>query len=147
MQKAVGCLQKAVGESRLANGKIWQEETVGGKNYQDLIVWQKAMNLVQLIYDATKSFPKEETYGLTSQIRRAAVSIPSNIAEGQGRASAAEFRRFRSIAHGSVREVETQIMISQRLAYLRADATQRILEQSGEVGRLINGLSSSLSAR
>lgn len=140
-------MQKAVCRNRLAGGEIRQEMTVGGKNYQDLIAWQKAMDLVQMIYDTTKSFPKEETYGLTSQIRRAAVSIPSNIAEGQGRASAAEFRHFLSIAHGSVREVETQIMISQRLAYLSADATQRILEQAGEVGRLINGLSSSLSAR
>lgn len=118
-----------------------------GKNYQDLIAWQKAMDLVQTIYDATKSFPKEETYGLTSQIRRAATSIPSNIAEGQGRASAREFRHFLSIAHGSVREVETQIMIAQRLAYLSADAAQRILEQAGEVGRLINGLSNWLSEK
>jgi four helix bundle protein len=76
------------------------------KNYQDLIVWQKAMDLVEEVYKASRSFPREETYGLTSQIRRAAVSIPSNIAEGQGRRTTADFLRHLSIAYGSLREVK-----------------------------------------
>ena len=75
------------------------------KNYQDLIGWQKAMDLVEVVYHLTKRFPSEELYGLTSQVRRAAVSVPSNIAEGQGRNSTNEFARFLSIAHGSLREV------------------------------------------
>lgn len=76
------------------------------RNYQDLIVWQKAMDLVELVYAETKSFPREEIYGLTSQLRKAAVSIPSNIAEGQGRRTTADFVRHLSISYGSLREVE-----------------------------------------
>jgi four helix bundle protein len=120
---------------------------MGGKNYRDLIVWQKAMDLVQAVYAATKRFPKGELYALTSQLRRAAVSIPSNIAEGQGRTSVREFHNFLSMAHGSLREVETQILMAQRLAYLPKQEVQAILNLAGEVGRLINGLSNSLSRR
>ena len=122
-----------------------KEATVSGKNYRDLIAWQKAMDLVEMVYHATKGFPKEEVYGLTSQVQRAAVSIPSNIAEGQGRTSNREFQNFLSIAHGSVREVETQILIARRLHYLANDEAQPILNQAGEVGRLIKGLWNSLS--
>jgi four helix bundle protein len=82
------------------------------QSYRELIVWQKAMKLVQSIYSLTKDFPKEEVYALTSQIRRAAVSIPSNIAEGQGRDSTKEFLHHLSIAYGSLMEVETQILIA-----------------------------------
>jgi len=120
---------------------------MSGKNYRDLVAWQKAMDLVELIYEVTKGFPKEELYGITSQIRRAAVSIPSNIAEGQGRTSIKEFQNFLSIAHGSVREVETQILIAQRLQYLSDKETQTVLDLAGETGRLINGLLNSLSKR
>ena len=120
---------------------------MSGKNYRDLIAWQKAMDLVEMVYSATKDFPKEEVYGLTSQIRRAAVSIPSNIAEGQGRTSDKEFQNFLSIAHGSVREVETQILIAQRIHYITEENAKVILNQAGEVGRMINGLSSSLSKK
>jgi len=77
------------------------------QNYRELIVWQKSMDLVELVYQATKAFPKEELYGLTNQVRRAAVSIPSNIAEGQARQSTAEFKNFLSIAQGSRAETET----------------------------------------
>ena len=114
------------------------------RNYRELIVWQKAMDLVELVYQATKQFPKEELYGLTSQIRRSAVSVPSNIAEGQARKSTAEFLNFLSIANGSRAEMETQILLAQRLNYATSDTTQKILALSEEVNRLLNGLMNSL---
>src|SRR5512135_2077752 len=94
------------------------EEKHKVKNYRDLIAWQKAMDLVEMVYRLTKDFPKDEIYTLTSQIRRAVVSVPANIAEGQGRASDGEFHRFLTIAHGSLRELETHLFIAQRLGYL-----------------------------
>jgi len=115
------------------------------KNYQELIVWQKAMDLVEDIYTASRTFPREETYGLMSQVRRAAVSIPSNIAEGQGRRTTPDFLRHLSIAYGSLREVETQILIATRLRYLAQGKCQDILNVAAEVGRLLNGLMSSLT--
>ncbi len=114
------------------------------RNYRELIVWQKAMDLVELVYQATKQFPKEELYGLTSQVRRSAVSIPSNIAEGQARKSTAEFLNFLSIANGSRAEMETQILLAQRLNYVTTDTVQPILNLSEEVNRLLNGLMNSL---
>jgi len=114
------------------------------KNYQELIVWQKAMDLVAEIYCSTRSFPKEEVYALTNQVRRAGVSIASNIAEGQGRQTTADFCRHLSIAYGSLREAETQLLIARRLDYLSESATQHLLQMAGEVGRLLNGLMTSL---
>lgn len=114
------------------------------RNYRELIVWQKAMDLVELVYPATRQFPKEELYGLTSQVRRSAVSIPSNIAEGQARKSTAEFLNFLSIANGSRAEMETQILLAQRLKYVTNDTAQQILNLSEEVNRLLNGLMNSL---
>lgn len=114
------------------------------RNYQELIVWQKAMDLVEKVYGASRSFPREEIYGLTSQIRRAVVSIPSNIAEGQGRRTTPDFVRHLSIAYGSLREVETQIIIAARLNYLERSKCQELTKATAEVGRLINGLVSSL---
>jgi len=114
------------------------------KNYQELIAWQKAMDLVEDVYRASREFPREEIYALTSQIRRAAVSIPSNIAEGQGRRTTADFLRHLSIAYGSLREVETQILIAQRLEYLVQGKVEKVLSRAGEVGRLLNGLMASL---
>ena len=114
------------------------------KSYQELIAWQKAMDLVEDVYRASKSFPKEETYALTSQIRRAAVSVPSNIAEGQGRRTTSDFLRHLSIAYGSLCEVETQILIAHRLGYIDQDTTRKLLSGSAEIGRLINGLLASL---
>jgi len=115
------------------------------KNYQELIVWQKAMDLVEEVYRASKSFPREEIYALTSQIRRAAVSVPSNIAEGQGRRTTSDFLRHLSIAYGSLREVETQILIAGRLQYVRATSVEQVMLSAGEVGRLLNGLMNSLT--
>ncbi len=117
---------------------------MGVKNYRDLIVWQKAMDLVILVYQFTDSFPQKEVFGLTNQVRRAAVSIPSNIAEGQGRNSNRDFRHFLSIARGSLQEVETQLELARRLGYLREDDLINISEVSCEVARLINGLSRAL---
>jgi four helix bundle protein len=114
------------------------------RNYQDLIAWQKAMDLVEKVYQVTACFPREEIYGLTCQVRRAAVSIPSNIAEGQGRRTTGEFLQFLSIAHGSLREVETQLMIAQRLKFIEETGFLAAMELAGEVGRLLNGLSNSL---
>ncbi len=97
------------------------------QNYRELIVWQKAMDLVTEVYCLTRLFPREELYGLTNQIRRAVVSIPSNIAEGQARKSTAEFRNFLSIAQGSMAEVDTQILIAIRLQYLTETQAQTAL--------------------
>ena len=115
------------------------------RNYQDLIVWQKAMDLVEQIYAISQRFPREEIYGLTSQLRRAAVSIPSNIAQGQGRRTTADFLRHLLISYGSLRELETQTLIATRLQYLTKERCQDILRMAGEVGRLLNGLVSSLA--
>jgi four helix bundle protein len=115
------------------------------KNYKELIAWQKAMDFVERVYRATTVFPKDETYGLRSQLRRAVVSVPSNIAEGQGRRGAKEFVHFLCMGHGSLREAETQIIIAQRLEYLDERTVNELLELAAEVGRLINGLINSIS--
>ena len=115
-----------------------------GHSYKDLIVWQKAMAMVTEIYRCTQSFPRQETYGLISQLRRAAVSVASNIAEGQGRLSKREFRQFLGQARGSLIEMETQIMIAGNLGYLSSDAVRHMMETSGEVSRLLHGLIQSI---
>ena len=114
------------------------------KNYQELIVRQRAMDLVEEVYKVSRSFPREEIYALTSQISGAAVSIPSNIAEGQGRRTTLDFLRHLSIAHGSLREVETQAMIARRLKYIAQSQLDLIMNRAAEVGRLLNGLMNSL---
>jgi four helix bundle protein len=108
--------------------------------YKDLKVWQSAMDLVETIYRVTKTFPKDETYGLTSQMRRASVSVASNIAEGKGRCSDKELMQFLSFARGSLFEVETQIIIASRLNYLDREKADEIESQTAEVGRILNGL-------
>jgi four helix bundle protein len=118
---------------------------VSGKNYRDLIAWQKSMDFVEEIYRVTKGFPREELYGLTSQLRRSGVSVPSNIAEGQGRRTQPEFAHRLSIAHGSVREAETQLIIGGRLGYLSNVEVDRLLEKAAEIGRLITGLRNSIT--
>lgn len=115
-----------------------------GKSHRDLVAWQKAMDLVTAIYRVTACFPREEIYGLTSQLRRAAVSIPSNIAEGQGRFGAAEFRHFLRQANGSLMELETQILISERLQYITSEQASKLLREAAEVGKILNGLIPSL---
>ena len=108
------------------------------KTYRDLEVWQKAMAFVEDVYKAVKAFPQEEQYGLSDQIRRAAVSIPSNIAEGFGRDSNAEFLRFLSIARGSLYEVSTQLEIAHRLGYLPSNAG--LYPQIVSIGKMLNTL-------
>ena len=115
------------------------------QSYKDLIVWQKSMLMVKDIYRITQRFPREEIYGLTSQIRRAAVSIPSNIAEGQARAGRAEFPNFLSIARGSLAEVETQLLIAADLQYLTADDLSAVLSVHTEIGKMLNSLMNKLA--
>ncbi len=114
------------------------------KSYRELIAWQKAMDLVSTVYSATRQFPKEEMYCLTNQLRRAVISVPSNIAEGQCRWSTREFYQYLSIAHGSLGEVETQVLIGTRLNYIDEKVSGDTLERTAEVGRLIHGLTNSL---
>jgi len=113
------------------------------RDYKDLTVWQKAMDLVVAVYQTTRAFPREEIYGLTSQMRRSAVSVPSNIAEGQGRPTRGHFCSFLGHAKGSLAELETQTLIAQRLGYLPTCGS--LLQQIAEVARLLNGLINSLT--
>jgi four helix bundle protein len=105
------------------------------------------MDLVEDVYKPSRAFPREEVYALTNQIRRAAVSIPSNIAEGQGRRTTSDFLRHLSIAYGSLLEVETQMLIARRLKYIAQAWLVQVMNRAGEVGRLLNGLMASLSGR
>ncbi len=114
-----------------------------GKSYTELLVWQKTMALVVDIYQVTQCFPKEKLYGLTSQIRRAAVSVPSNLAEGQSRYSNKEFRRFIGNARGSLSELETQRIIARELGYIDGAIADELLSRTAEIGGMLNGLYSS----
>jgi four helix bundle protein len=114
------------------------------RTFRDLVVWQKAMELVTEIYRMTQKLPKEEMFGLISQLRRAAVSVPSNIAEGQGRLTEKEFRQFLGNARGSLSEVETQIIIAKNLGYLDESDFKSLSTMIAEVGRVLNGLISSV---
>ncbi len=117
------------------------------QHYKDLIAWQKAMQLVNTVYDVTDSFPKRETYSLTDQIRRAAVSIPSNIAEGQAHYSDREFLHYLRHARGSLAELETQILIAKDRDYLTDSSTENILKRADELGRVLSGLINSLTRK
>ena len=114
------------------------------KTYREIIAWQKAMDLVTDIYKNTEIFPDKEKYGLTNQMRRASVSIPSNIAEGFGRNSLQEFIRFLNIAKGSLFELQTQLEISLNLAFTSPEVHAALDQQIEEVGKLLNGLVKSL---
>jgi len=109
-------------------------------SYRDLIVWQVALQLVTDVYRATRDFPNREMYGLTQQIRRSAVSVPSNIAEGQGRLSKRDFRHFLGQARGSLLELETQLTIASNLGYLDHDSLRCLFEESGRVSQLLHRL-------
>ena len=110
------------------------------RGYRDLETWQRAMELVKAVYVATRHFPKDETYGLTSQLRRAAVSIPSNIAEGRGRNSRKELHHFLGQARGSLAEVETQLEIAKILGYLDPASASTLLSAADQLGRMLTGL-------
>ena len=116
-------------------------------DYTELVAWQRAMDLAAAVYDASRSMPVPERYGLTAQMRRAAASIPANVAEGQGRRTCGEFLNHLSMAHGSVRELETHVVLAERLHMMDGGAAKGILERAAEVGWLINGLSNSLERR
>jgi four helix bundle protein len=115
-----------------------------GESYRDLIAWRKAMDLVTDVYQVTQSFPRDELYGLTNQLRRAAVSVPSNIAEGQARLSRKEFHHFLSHARGSLVEIETQLTIAENLGYLGPNHARPLLEKASELGKVLNGLIASI---
>ena len=115
--------------------------------HSDLLVWQKAMDLVTDIYQVTAAFPSEERFGLSSQARRAAVSIPSNIAEGHGRKATGAYLNHLSIAYGSLMELETQTQIAVRLKFIAEDQASALLKQMNEIGKMLTGLKNSLSEK
>ena len=107
-------------------------------DYKDLLVWQKSMDLAQVVYAITKAFPKDELYGLTSQMRRCAVSIPSNIAEGSNRSSNKEFKYFLYISLGTAAELETQLLLAQRIGYV--SDLETLLSEITSIRKMINSL-------
>jgi four helix bundle protein len=109
-------------------------------SFKDLRVWQRSMDLVSVVYQTSRNFPKDELYSLANQIRRAAVSISSNIAEGHGRKSPKEFAMFLRNANGSLREVETQVLVAERLGYIDAATTMQVIDLIEEVARMLYGL-------
>lgn len=115
------------------------------KTYNELFVWQKSMELVTAVYKATHNFPKEEIYGLTSQIRRCAVSIPSNIAEGFGRKSQQDFVRFLKISMGSLFELQTQLRIAKNLEYLEEGIFLSVFEETREIERMLSAFIQSIT--
>jgi four helix bundle protein len=114
------------------------------KSYRDLIVWQKSIDLAKQIHEITEKFPKAELYGLTSQLRRASVSIPSNIAEGQARRTTADFQHHLRIALGSLAEVDTQLVLAEKFAYLSVETNNQLSPIISEIRRMLHGLLRSL---
>jgi four helix bundle protein len=117
------------------------------QSYRDLEVWQLGMDLAEQIYSITKEFPSSEMYGLTSQLRRCSVSIPSNIAEGRGRRGTKEFVNFLDIAYGSLCELQTQLELALRLNLVAKATHDRAQDQANQLGRMLNGLINSLNRR
>lgn len=115
------------------------------KSYRDLVVWQEAMTLVTQVYGMTRAFPKSEIFALTSQLQRAAVSVPANIAEGNGRQSRLEYLHHLAIARGSLAELDTLLILAQRLGYIQHQQLDALTSQVITVGRLLNALIRSLS--
>lgn len=116
------------------------------RSHRDLIAWQKAMNLVTRVYGLTKTFPHEEIYGLTKQTRRAAASVPANIAEGQGRRLKREFHQFLANARGSLMELDRHLELAFRVGYIKSEQHLAIQKDLNEVGRILNGLMRSIKA-
>jgi len=114
------------------------------RSYQDLHVWERSIGWVEQIYRASSAWPADERFGLTSQVRRASVSVPANIAEGAGRRTTGEFLQFIGIARGSLGEVETLLIISERLGYTPSHAIKPLLQEASEIGRMLSGLANSL---
>ena len=146
---ATGCTFDIPGEYRVASTEyrvFGVSYLAMAKHYKDLIAWQRAMDMVQAVYDVTDKFPRREVYSLTDQIRRAAVSIPSNIAEGQAHFSNREFLHFLRHSRSSPAEFETQILITQRRNYLPEESASDLLKPADELSRL-SGLINSLKER
>jgi len=124
-----------------------EKQASGGvRTYRDLVAWQKAMEMAEQVYRATKGFPDEEKFGLVSQMRRAAVSVPSNIAEGFGRGRGPDFRRFLEIAKGSLFEVQTQGELARRMGWLKCDDLAVLREATQRVDAVLSGLIRSVRA-
>lgn len=136
-------MRDSLARSYQAEGRSFLNQ-VFMKTYRDLIVWQKSMDLVVLIYEQTKQFPKEEAYNLTSQIKRSAVSVPSNIAEGYGRNSSGDYIRFLQIASGSLYELQTQLEISLRLGYINHENHNKLNSLSIEIEKMTSSLISKI---
>lgn len=117
------------------------------KNHKELVVWQKSMLLVEEVYRLAKKLPKEETYALSDQMRRAVVSIPSNIAEGNGRESEKEFARFLTIAQGSNAELETQLLICRRLGYVSSEELRSACSLQEEISKMLRTLIKKLTSK
>ncbi len=117
------------------------------QDFKQLIAWQKAMDLVVAVYQVTAAFPPDERFGLTSQVRRAAVSIPSNIAEGHGRGPSQDFVRFLTIARGSAQEVETQLGLAVRLGFLDRQAAETVFVSINELAKIVSGLIRSIPSK
>ena len=124
--------------ARIQNVKI--------RSHRDLIAWQKAMDLVVNVYILSKSFPPDELYALTKQVRRAVTSVPANIAEGQGRRLGREFHQFLANARGSLMELDTHLEVAYRVGYIKSEELLIIQKDLNEVGRILNGLMRSISA-
>lgn len=127
-------------EQTKAENRRGKQITANPWHFRDLLVWQKAMALAGDVHQVTSAFPKSELFGLTSQLRRAAVSVPSNIAEGCGRTSVGEMRQFLGHSRGSTYEMETQLCIAESLSYLDHARLQKLLEQCWEIVRMLNAL-------
>jgi four helix bundle protein len=117
------------------------------RDYQDLIVWQKSRGLVKRVYEATRCFPREEAFGLAQQVQKAAVSVPSNIAEGYGRGSRKDYIRFLQTARGSLYEVQTQLLLAQDLGYLKPPQVASLWQDADDCSRVMQGLLRSLKER
>jgi four helix bundle protein len=128
--------------------ELFLQQNIGGcmKDYRELKVWQKAHEYTLAVYMATQDFPREEQYGLTSQLRRATVSVPSNIAEGCGRNSDVELARFLEIAYGSASESDYQLLLAKDLGYLDRELYGRLTGMAEEVRRMLNGFIQKLRA-
>ena len=123
-----------------------QSTARGVRSYRDLQTWQKAFTLALECYKLTRRFPRSELYGLAAQVRRAAVSVPANIAEGNGRMSRGDYVRHLRIAHGSLMELETHLLLARDLSFLSTRDAERVLTTLSEVGRMLGGLARSLQA-
>jgi len=117
------------------------------RSYKDLMVWQRSMDLTVRTYEVTRRFPSEEKYGLVSQMRRAAASVPANIAEGHARRSGREYLQMLGIARGSLAELETFVTLSERLGLIRSETSESLLEDCAAINRMMNGLMRALSSR